>query len=80
MKNFLLSILLMLVMHHFNFAQILTDFPCYTVNEHGGADPNFLWEFNPAIDEWANKGEIDPIGDLIEAIALTLLIQPFSLP
>jgi len=50
-------------------AQILTDFPCYTVNENGAQDPNNLYEYTPADTMWTNIGEIDPIGDLIEAIA-----------
>jgi len=72
-KSCVLGVLSLLVLILYNAdtlnAQILTDFPCYTVNEDGGADPNNLFEYDPATDQWNNIGEIDPIGDLIEAIA-----------
>lgn len=44
-------------------------FPCYTVSEDGGSFPNMLFEFDPSSQMWTNIGEIDPIGDKIEAIA-----------
>ena len=44
-------------------------YPCYTVNEDNGADPNMLFQFDPIAQKWTILGEIDPIGDLIEAIA-----------
>jgi len=43
--------------------------PCYTVNEGGVNNPNMLFEYDPSTQSWTIIGEIDPIGDLIEAIA-----------
>lgn len=51
-------------------SQILTDLPCYAVNDNNGNGPSNLFVYNPVTANWSNVGEIDPIGDGIEAIAI----------
>jgi len=70
MKNTIITAIIYLFTFTNVSAQILTDVPCYAVNDNNGNGPSNLFMYNPATVEWSNLGEIDPIGDGVEAIAI----------
>jgi len=70
MKNSIVAIIICLFISFNIVAQILTDLPCYAVNDNNGNGPSNLFKYNPATADWSNLGEIDPIGDGVEAIAI----------
>lgn len=67
MKNSILIIFSLTILSTLNFAQIITDFSCYTVSSENNA-PNLLFEYDPFTKVWNEIGATG--GKSIDAIAI----------
>lgn len=70
MKNLIIVTTICLFIPFNIIAQILTDLPCYTVNNNNGNGPTNLFVYNPSDHSWSNLGEIGPMVDGVKAIAI----------